>query len=527
VIYQIYPRSFRDSNGDGIGDLRGAASRLDYVADLGVDAIWLSPFFKSPMKDFGYDISDYRAVDGLFGDLSDFEFLVTRAHSLGLKVIIDQVLSHTSDQHPWFVESRSSRDNAKSDWFVWADPKADGSPPNNWLSLFGGGAWSWDSGREQYYLHNFLESQPDLNFHNPDVRQAQLDNMRFWLELGVDGFRLDVVNFYFHSDSLEDNPPVPAGVERMNGLSPDNPYGQLLHVHDVSQPENLGYLREIRKLLDEYPETTSVGEISAGDALSIMAEYTSGNDKLHMAYTFDLLTENCDADWVRRVIRNTESRIGDGWPCWALSNHDVARVVTRWGRNSDPAAFAPVAIAAMLSLRGSSCLYQGDELGLPEVQVPREQMQDPYGLQFWPAYSGRDGCRTPMAWEPVEKGGFSDVEGWLPVAPQHLPLSVASQRNQPTSTLERVKTLIEWRKKQPALTEGDLELVENTGEILCWLRSTGDHRMLVAFNLTGETLRAEVPYRVAALHDGLGFDGRLENGAMVLGPFQALFADLE
>ncbi|MEM8815562.1 MAG: alpha-amylase family glycosyl hydrolase [Pseudomonadota bacterium] len=526
VVYQIYPRSFADSNGDGIGDLRGAASRLDYVADLGVDAVWLSPFFKSPMKDFGYDISDYRAVDEIFGDLADFELFVARAHSLGLKVIIDQVLSHTSDQHAWFAESRRSRDNPKSDWYVWADPKDDGSPPNNWLSLFGGGAWSWDSTREQFYLHNFLESQPDLNFHNGEVRDAQIDNMRFWLDLGVDGFRLDVVNFYFHSDTLEDNPAVPAGCERMNGLSPDNPYGQQLHLYDVSQPENLSYLRTVRKLLDEYPDTTSVGEISAGDALAVMAEYTAGNDKLHMAYTFDLLTEKCSADWIRQVVRNTESKIQDGWPCWALSNHDVARVVSRWGRDSDPAAFAPVAIATMLSLRGSSCLYQGDELGLPEAQVPRERMQDPYGLQFWPAYSGRDGCRTPMVWEPKDKGGFSAVEGWLPVEPRHLPMSVASQLEDPASALNRIKALIKWRKQQPALIDGDIQLVENTGEMLCWIRSAAEQRMLVALNLTAETQRASVPYAVATVHDNLGFEGSVEGGAIVLGPFQALFADL-
>ncbi len=283
VIYQIYPRSYQDSNGDGVGDLPGITARLEHVAQLGADGIWLSPFFKSPMKDFGYDVSDYRDVDPMFGTLDDFRALVARAHELGLKVMIDQVLSHTSDQHPWFKESRSSRDNPKADWYVWADAKDDGNPPNNWLSIFGGSSWQWDTGRLQYYMHNFLSSQPDLNFHHPDVQQALLDDVRFWLELGVDGYRLDTANFYFHDRELRSNPG--RGQPRADDPAVDavNPYGWQRHLYDKSQPENLEFLRRLRALLDEYPHTTMVGEIGDDDGLGRMAEYTSGGDKLHMA----------------------------------------------------------------------------------------------------------------------------------------------------------------------------------------------------------------------------------------------------
>ena len=352
-----------DANGDGVGDLRGITSKLPYVAQLGVDAIWISPFFTSPMRDFGYDVSDYRNVDAMFGTLDDFRELVDRAHALGLRVLIDQVLSHTSDQHPWFVESRRSTDNDKSDWYVWADGVNGEVPPNNWLAFFGGSAWTWDGERQQYYLHNFLESQPDLNFHNPDVREAQLENVRFWLELGVDGFRFDVVNFFFHSSDLTDNPPTAEGSNP--GANDANPYFSFQHIHDIDQPENLDFLRDLRRLLDEYPEQTSVGEISSDHSLAVMAQYTGGADKLHMAYTFDLLSENSAPNHIRSVIARLEAAISDGWPCWALSNHDVERSATRWGADSDPQRYPQVALALLLSLRGSVCLYQGEELGLP------------------------------------------------------------------------------------------------------------------------------------------------------------------
>ncbi|HWI24199.1 MAG TPA: alpha-amylase family glycosyl hydrolase, partial [Lysobacter sp.] len=292
VIYQIYPRSYLDTNGDGVGDLPGIIERLDHVASLGVDAIWVSPFFKSPMADFGYDIADYREVDPLFGTLEDVDRLLAKAHALGLKVMIDQVLSHTSVEHDWFKASRESRDGDKTDWYVWADAKPDGTPPNNWLSIFGGVAWQWEPRRGQYFLHNFLASQPDLNFHNPAVRAAQLDNVKFWLDRGVDGLRLDAINFCFHDPQLRDNPPKPAELRTGRGFSPDNPYAFQYHWHNNTQPENLAFLEALRALMDRYPDVAALGEISSEDSLATMAEYV-GDARLHMGYSFELLTDDC------------------------------------------------------------------------------------------------------------------------------------------------------------------------------------------------------------------------------------------
>jgi alpha-glucosidase len=527
IVYQIYPRSFFDTTGDGIGDLRGVTEKLPYVASLGVDAIWLSPFFTSPMKDFGYDVSDYRGVDPMFGTLEDYKALVAQAHRLGLKVVIDQVLSHTSDVHPWFEESRQSRDNPKADWFVWADPKPDGNPPNNWLSIFGGSAWAWDSRRRQYYLHNFLASQPDLNFHNPDVRQAQLDNLRFWLDLGTDGFRLDTVNFYYHSQGLEDNPPVPRDQPKTFVASGVNPYTYQRHINDLSQPENLEFLADLRTLMDQYPGTTLVGEIGDDKPLERMAEYTQGNSRLHMAYSFDLLSDRHGTEWVRDVVRRFQHGLGEGWPCWALSNHDVVRVVSRWGDGvEDPKAYARVLMALLLSLRGSVSMYQGEELGLPEAWVPFEALQDPYGIEFWPAFKGRDGCRTPMPWTADVKAGFTTGEPWLPVDPSHRELSIEAQDADPESTLNRVRRLIRWRQAQPALVRGDLDLIEHTGNILCWLRRCDQQTLLVALNLTGDSQRIALPHAITRVYEEPGFSGRVEGDELVLPPYQALFAEI-
>jgi alpha-glucosidase len=333
IIYQIYPRSFQDTNGDGVGDLPGIIERLDYVASLGVDAVWISPFFKSPMADFGYDIADYRAVDPVFGTLEDFDKLLARAHALGLKVMIDQVLSHTSIEHAWFLESRTSRTNSRANWYVWADARADGSPPNNWLSIFGGVAWKWEPRRGQYYLHNFLASQPDLNFHEPAVREAVLDNVRFWLDRGVDGLRLDAINFCFHDRELRDNPPKPVEERVGRGFSTDNPYAFQRHLYDNTRPENLGFLADLRTLLDRFPGTVSIGEISAEDSIATMAEYTRPG-RIHMAYSFELLGKDGSPGHIRDTVERELLAAPRGWPCWSISNHDVERVLSRWG-NSD------------------------------------------------------------------------------------------------------------------------------------------------------------------------------------------------
>lgn len=483
VIYQIYPRSFQDSNGDGIGDLPGITSRLPYVASLGVDAIWISPFFKSPMKDFGYDVSDYRDIDPMFGSLADFDALLAEAHRLGLKVMIDLVLSHSSDQHPWFEESRASRDNPKSDWYVWADPEPDGTPPNNWLSIFGGPAWQWDGQRQQYFLHNFLTSQPDFNFHNPDVQDALLDIARFWLDRGVDGFRLDTINFYFHDKRLRSNPPVPEH-QRNSSIAPAvNPYNHQDHLYSKSQPENLAFLERLRALCDEYDARACVGEV--GDAqrgLEIMGQYTSGDARMHMCYAFEFLSgPRPGPAFVQDVFKALNAAAPDGWPCWAFSNHDVERHTSRWGL-SDAAQRCFVTL--MMSLRGSACIYQGEELGLGEADVAFEDLQDPYGIEFWPEFKGRDGCRTPMVWETQsEFAGFGAAKPWLPVSPEQAQRAVDRMEDDPASLIHHYRAAIAMRQAHPSLREGSQSNMQAQGNVLSFTRTQGGETLHCAFNL--------------------------------------------
>ncbi|WP_066340258.1 alpha-glucosidase family protein [Azohydromonas lata] len=532
VIYQIYPRSFKDSNGDGIGDLPGITSRLEHVARLGADAVWLSPFFKSPQKDFGYDISDYRDVDPMYGTLDDFRALVQRAHALNLKVVIDQVLSHCSDQHPWFVESRSSRDNLKADWFVWADAKHDGTPPNNWLSVFGGSAWQWDTRRCQYYLHNFLTSQPDLNFHNPKVQEALLDTVRFWLELGVDGYRLDAINFCFHDAQLRDNPGRGMPTVEDATAPSMNPYSWQVHRYDKSQPEALGFLRRLRELVDQYHDTTMVGEIGDEAGLAMVADYTRGSDRLHMAYCFDLLGAAHDAPYLHDLIERFQRIAGDGWACWAISNHDCMRVATRWGGANPSSAQLRAAAALLLSLRGSVCIYQGEELGLPEADIAFEDLQDPYGKTMWPEFKGRDGCRTPMPWsdQGADLGfGSGHVKPWLPLAEPHRPLAAERQWQQPGSLLNHYSRLLHWRRGQGALVKGDMQLLPRHAQVLAHVREHHGQRVLCAFNLSNASATLALPAGMAiedVLHDS-GADGaRLDNGTLHFAPWGVMFARL-
>ena len=518
VIYQIYPRSYQDSNDDGIGDLAGITARLDHIASLGADAIWISPFFTSPMKDFGYDVSDYCDVDPLFGTLADFDALVARAHTLGLKVMIDLVLSHTSDQHPWFKESRKNRTNDKADWYVWAEPKGDGTPPNNWLSIFGGSAWQWDGRREQYYLHNFLTSQPDLNFHHAPVQEALLDVARFWLARGVNGFRLDTINFYIADKYLRDNPPLPKEL-RNNTIAPSvNPYNHQLHLFDKNQPENLEFLRKLRAVLDPF-NAAAVGEV--GDAqrgLEIMAEYTSGGDKVQMCYPFEMLQP---ARLTAALLEETFARMAavapDCWPCWAYSNHDVIRHVTRWTL-SDAAARTYTVL--LMCLRGSVCLYQGEELALPEAEVAFEDLQDPYGIEFWPEFKGRDGCRTPIVWQADNSsGGFSKGKPWLPVTPAHLGRAVSVQGDDPDSMLNHYRRALAFRRAHPTLRDGAIDGPRAFGDVSVFSRA-GEEEIFCAFNL-GETT-ASVPLPAGAwVEIGTELGGtKAEAVAVTLGPWE-------
>ena len=492
VIYQIYPRSYQDSNGDGVGDLPGIARRLPHIAGLGVDAIWISPFFTSPMKDFGYDVSDYCDVDPMFGSLADFDQVIATAHALGLKVMIDLVLSHTSDQHPWFQESRNSRDNAKADWYVWADPKPDGTPPNNWLSIFGGPAWQWDARREQYYLHNFLVSQPDLNFHTPDVQAALLDVARFWLARGVDGFRLDTINFYMHDKALRVNPPLPPA-ERNDSTAPKvNPYNHQRHIHDKNHPENIEFLKKLRAVMDPF-NAAAVGEV--GDSqrgLEILGEYTSGGNRMQMSYAFEFLSgSDLTAARIAEVFAHLQAVAGDGWACWAYSNHDVVRHISRW-KLSDESARAYTTL--LMCLRGSVCIYQGEELGLPEADIAYEDLRDPYGIEFWPEFKGRDGCRTPMVWNSDnQNGGFSTHEPWLPVPSAHLGLAVDAQQHDPDALLHHYRRAIAFRHAHIALQKGAMTDISVDGDVLSFRRAHDAETILCVFNLSDQSAEFALP----------------------------------
>lgn len=479
VIYQIYPRSFADSNGDGVGDLPGVTARLDHVASLGVDAIWLSPFFASPMRDFGYDISDYRAVDPIFGTLGDFDRLLARAHALGLRVIVDQVYSHTSDEHAWFRESRASRDNPKADWYVWADAKSDGSPPNNWQSVFYGPTWTWDARRGQYYLHNFLSSQPDLNLHNPEVQEAVLDVTRFWLDRGVDGFRLDAINFAMHDPTLADNPPVALGTKRRK------PFDFQHHFHNQSHADIPAFLARVRALTESYGGRFMVAEVGGEQADWEMKLFTHGPDRLHSAYGFNYLyADNLSPALIRDTMALWRGEAGEGWPSWAFSNHDAPRHISRWAAGRDPEAVARLTMLLLMALRGNVFLYQGEELGLPQSEVPFEQLQDPEAIANWPETHGRDGARTPMPWRAGDAhAGFSSGEPWLPVDAAHLARAVDRQEADPDSMLHFTRRIVALRKREPALRTGIIRMLDTPESLVAFERIEGVEHLLCVFNL--------------------------------------------
>ena len=529
VIYQIYPRSFQDSNGDGIGDLKGITARLPHVAALGADAVWISPFFPSPMRDFGYDVANYTDVDPMFGSLSDFDGLIAEAHRLGIKVMIDLVMSHSSDQHPWFIESRSSRFNPKAEWYVWSDAKPDGTPPNNWLSIFGGSAWAWDPTRMQYYMHNFLTSQPDLNLHNPEVQDALLDITRFWLKRGVDGFRLDTINFYFHDEGLRDNPALDPSRRNASTAPAVNPYNFQEHLYDKNRPENLEFLRRFRAVLNEFPAIAAVGEV--GDSqrgLEIVGEYTSGNDKMHMCYAFEFLAPDpLMPARVAEVARAFSAAAPEGWACWAFSNHDVVRHVSRWGRDVlDRDAFAKMAAAILMTQRGSVCIYQGEELGLTEADIAYADLQDPYGIQFWPEFKGRDGCRTPMVWDAQAlQAGFSTAEKtWLPIPVEHQLRAVSAQYGDPASVLEQYRRFLAFRKQHTAFTKGDIVFLPEDGTVLRYKRHYGNETLLCLVNMDAAAAVTELPAGEWEVLVGHGFESNVEDRRVELPAWGAFFA---
>jgi alpha-glucosidase len=504
AIYQIYLRSFFDSNGDGIGDLPGVTAKLEYIASLGVDAIWLCPFFPSPQRDFGYDVSDHTAVDPIFGTLADFDALVSRAHSLGLKVLIDQVWSHTSDRHPWFLESRASRQGDRADWYVWADPSADGTPPNNWLSVFGGAAWAWEPRRRQYYLHHFLSHQPALNLHNPAVVDALLETGAFWLDRGVDGFRLDAIDFMAHDPSLQPNPPRPSA----DGEVPAKLFGLQHHQHDMLDPATMPILARIRRLMARYPGTTTLGEVSSQDgAFARVRRYTQGSEHLHMAYTLRPLRDGFDWATLRALLAELEDGQTRGWPCWSFSNHDVERAASRWNPDAPdapPPEFVRLLITLLASMPGSICLYQGEELGLTEAKLAYEDLRDPFGLAYWPEFRGRDGSRTPMPWKDDAQGGFTDATPWLPVPEAHRGLSVATQERDADSMLQATRAILRQRRENPVLRSGRIEVLDLPAPVIGFVRERGGDKVQCVFNLSGE-----------------GVDVELAEGVVTLGPWEA------
>jgi alpha-glucosidase len=495
TIYQVYPRSFADSNGDGVGDLPGVVQRLDYLKSLGVDAIWLSPFYPSPMRDFGYDVSDYCNVDPIFGTLDDFDMLVARAHDAGLKIVIDQVYSHTSNQHDWFKESRASRTNAKADWYVWADAKPDGAPPSNWQSVFGGPAWTWDARRRQYYLHNFLPDQPDLNVHNGEVQEALLATARFWLDRGVDGFRLDAINFAMHDPAFTDNPPVPAGVGKRT-----RPFDFQQHLHNQSHADIPAFLSRLRRLTESYGERFLVAEVGGEHGDREMKLYTEPPERLHSAYGFNFLyADHIDVDLIQAAMSLWPGGADEGWPSWAFSNHDAPRAISRWADGRDPKALADALLFLLATLRGSVFIYQGEELGLPQADVPFERLRDPEAIANWPRTLGRDGARTPMPWlASAPHAGFSDAEPWLPVDVAHIPLAVDRQEGDPQSTLHVARHALALRRLYPELRTGDMVMIEAPAPLFVFQRGEGRDAVLCAFNLGKAPVRwrPSAPWRV-------------------------------
>jgi alpha-glucosidase len=485
-LYEVYVRSFRDSNGDGEGDLKGLIDKIDYLAELGVDGIWLTPIFPSPMHDSGYDVSDYRAIDPRFGTFDDFALLFDKARARGLHVVLDQVYSHSSDEHPWFVESASSHDNPKADWYVWADAAPDGTAPNNWMGRFGGTAWEWSPVRRQYYLHNFLTQQPDLNLHNPDVQKEVLDIMRFWFEAGVDGLRLDVANFFMHDPLLRSNPPV-----RTNEV-PSNPYYLQAHIYDRSRPETLPFLTRMRELSDAMGERMLLAEISCDNQIERMVEYTRPG-RLHTAYSFELLQDKLDGRHIASCIE--EASRDESWPTWAFSNHDVVRVASRWNAEQNNAR-VQLFQALLGCLHGNIIFYQGEELGLTHSDVPRAQLQDPEAIRFWPQHRGRDGARTPMPWTAETPAlGFSDVDGWLPAEKDHAPLNVAEQEANPASNLNHFRSIMQLRREEDALRLGTFELIEATKESIAFCRRLNDTKINCIFNFGSNPL----PFKAAGI----------------------------
>jgi alpha-glucosidase len=476
IVYQIYPRSFQDSNGDGIGDLAGIRSRLDYLEGLGIDALWISPIYTSPMRDFGYDVADYCGIDPIFGSLDDFDALVVDVHARGLKLILDFVPNHSSDQHPWFRESRSSRDNPKRDWYIWRDGKADGGPPNNWLSNFGGPGWTLDERTGQYYYHAFLKEQPDLNWRNPEVREAMSEALRFWLRRGVDGFRVDVIWHLMKDPAFQDNPPDPSWREGRPEID------SLIQVHSNGHNDIYGIVNGLRRVLEEFDDRVLIGEIYLPIERLVTYYGTPDLPGAHLPFNFQLIFASWHAEALARMITEYESHVPEtGWPNWVLGNHDQRRIAARLGQ-----AQARVAAVLLLTLRGTPTMYYGDEIGMPHVQIPARLAQDPWEHNEPGHGFGRDPQRTPMLWDGSPNAGFSTARPWLPLAGDWAVRNVAAFDDDPSSILWLYRRLIELRRSHLALSVGSFSLISRVGQVLAYERRHGEERLVVVLNLGHE-----------------------------------------
>jgi alpha-glucosidase len=536
IVYQIYPRSFQDSNGDGIGDIPGIISRLDYLRDLGVDAVWLSPIFQSPMADFGYDISDYRAIDPVFGSLADFDRLLAEAHARGIRVLLDGVFNHTSEKHPWFLESASSRSNPKRDWYLW-NPGIKGKPPSNWMAVFGGRVWEKHPATGEYYMHAFLKEQPDLNWHNPEVRKAVFGEMKFWLDRGVDGFRLDVVNYYLKDAELRNNPFTMGEYPR--------PYDLQSHVYDRDRPEMHALLRELRTMIDTYPDRMTVGEVMVDKPGNpeLSASYLGAGDELHLAFDFTVFWRKWNAESFREAIGRYYSGIHEkAWPVITFSNHDKPRAIDRYQNGPETVYRARAAAVLLLTLRGTPFIYYGEEIGLRQGKIPRKRIVDPLGVKYWPVNPGRDGERTPMQWTGETHAGFSTVEPWLPVNRDHQRVNAQGESQDPHSLLSLYKKIISIRRDRPALHSGSFRELPAPKGVFAFLRDApGAHSELseeaspepvkgcaVFVNFTSAAVRCSLSEPgvwkgVFSTHTGKG-EGKVEAG-IILQPDEAVILE--
>jgi alpha-glucosidase len=516
VIYQIYPRSFQDSDGDGVGDLNGIIQRADYLAWLGIDAVWISPFFPSPMADFGYDISNYVDVDPLFGTLADFDRLVAQLHERRIRVILDLVPNHTSSAHPWFQESRRSRDNPKRDWYIWRDPAPDGGSPNNWLSQAGGGAWTLSPETGQYYYHAFLSEQPDLNWRNPEVRLAMKDAMRFWLDRGVDGFRVDVLWHLAKDPEFRDDPPNP------NYRNSEPPFMRVLPRYSADQEDMIAIATELRQVLDDYPgERVLIGELSL-PLKRLMEYYGPGLSAVHLPFNFALLwtawtREGWTIERLAHMVERYETALPEGaWPNWVIGNHDQPRIATRIG-----AAQARVAMVLLLTLRGTPTLYYGDELGHPSVAIPADRVRDPFGINMPGGTQGRDPVRTPMPWDQSANAGFTTGEPWLPLAPDAATLNVDIEKAEPDSFLALTHRLLTLRRREPALHQGDWTRLDVQGPAFAYVRSWQERRFAVVLELYSqdtavtlpEGLKGQIVLSTYRRHEGQSVSGQIQLSA--------------